>query len=216
MAGHDSTLGEFDPLKEDWDSYMERVAFYLDAHDIVEGAKKRATLRILCGKETYYSIRNLVAPKKPSEVYYEEIVQLVKQQFNPKPIVSVQRFTRIRAEVESVAKYVEELRHIAIHYDYGDSLKDMLRDCLICGINNKQIQCRLLVEKKTDFESLFEIAQLMDSAARDANDLALAGAEKPVVKEAEHFQGKKPQLQNHSRWKSTVQSCYRCGGKHSP
>ena len=29
----------------------------------------------------------------------------------------------------------------------------------------------------------------MDSAARDANDLALAGAEKPVVKKAENLQG---------------------------
>lgn len=146
---------------------------------------------MLCDKETYYTIINLIALKKPSEVDYEEIVWLVKQQFNLKLIVTVQRFkfnTRIRAE-ESVAKYVEELRHIAIHCDYGDSLKDMFRDRLICSINNKQIQCRWLAEKKTEFESLFEIAQLMDSAARDANDLALTGAEKPVVKKAENLQG---------------------------
>ena len=136
---------------------MERVAFYLEAHDLTEGTKKRATLLTLCGKETYYTIRNLVAPRKPSGVDYEEIVQLVKQHFNLKPIVTVQRFkfnTHIRAEDESVAKDVEELRHIAIHYDYGDSLKDMLRDRLICGINNKQIQCRLLAEKRTDIESV--------------------------------------------------------------
>ena len=44
VAGHISTLGEFYPLKEDWDSYMERVAFYLEAHDIMEGVKNRATL----------------------------------------------------------------------------------------------------------------------------------------------------------------------------
>ena len=127
MAGYISTLGEFYPLKEDWDSYMERVAFYLQAHDIMEGAKKRATLLTLCGKEMYYTIRNLVAPKKPSEVEYEEIVQLVKQHFNPKLIVTVQCFkfnTCIRAEDGSVAKYVEELRHIAIHCDHRDSLKD--------------------------------------------------------------------------------------------
>ena len=143
MAGHVSTLGEFNPLKEDKDIYMEHVAFYLEVHDIMEDAKKRATLLMLCDKETYYTIINLIAPKKPSEVDYEEIVQLVKQQFNPKLIITVQRFkfnTRIRAE-ESVAKYVEELRHIAIHCDYGDSLKDMFGDRLICGINNKQIQC---------------------------------------------------------------------------
>ena len=96
----------------------------------------------------------------------------------------------------------------------------MLRDRLICGINNNQIQCRLLAEKKIDFESLLEIAQLMDSAARDAKDLASAGVEKPVVKEEadikKTFKGKKPQPQNNSRWDQTVHSCYRCGGKHSP
>ena len=80
---------------------MDRVVFYLEAHDITEGTKKRAKLPTLCGKETYYTIRSLVAPRKPLEVDYEEIVQLVKQHFNPKPIVTVQRFkfnTRITAE----------------------------------------------------------------------------------------------------------------------
>ena len=84
----------------------------------------------------------------------------------------------IRAKDKSVEKYVEELQHIVIHCDYGDSLKDMLRHRIIWGINNKQIQCRLLTERKTDFESLLEIAQLMESAARDAKNLALAGAGK--------------------------------------
>ena len=145
----------------------------------------------------------------------------MKQHFNPKPIVTVQCFkfnTRIRAEDESVAKYVEELRHIAIHCGYGDSLKDMLRDRLICGINNKQIQCRLLAEKRTDFESLLEIAQLMESAARDAKQLALAGAEKPAVREEANIKkiSKRKKPQNNGRWDSTVHSCYRCGGKHSP
>ena len=52
---------------------MECVAFYLEAHDIAEGTKKRATLLTLCGMETYYTIRNLVGPRKPSGVDYEEI-----------------------------------------------------------------------------------------------------------------------------------------------
>ena len=204
MAGLVSTLGEIDALMEDWDSYKDCVAFYLEAHDITEGT----TLLMLCAKETYYTIRNLVAQGNCQKKTMSVTVQHFK--FN----------TRIRAEDESVVKYVEELRHIAIHCDYGDYLKDMLRDRLICSINNKQIQCHLLAEKKTDFESLLEIVQLMESAARYAKDLVLAGAEKPAVKEEANIkkisEEKKQQPQNNARWDSTVHSCYRCGGKHSP
>ena len=52
-----------------------------------------------------------------------------------------------RHAAESVATYVAELRSIAQICNYGSSLDEMLRDRIMCGINDDRIQQRLLSEK---------------------------------------------------------------------
>ena len=43
MATHGS-IGEFDPEKEDWTSYTERVEEYFVANDVDDATKERAIL----------------------------------------------------------------------------------------------------------------------------------------------------------------------------
>ena len=62
-----------------------------------------------------------------------------------------QRFkfnSRIRKSSESIAEYVAELRKLALHCDYKDALSEMLRDRLVCGVNDDRMQRRLLSETK--------------------------------------------------------------------
>ena len=67
MATHGS-VGEFNPDREDWISYTERLTQYFVANGISEeGVKRKAILLSSCGAATYQLIRNLVAPKKPTE-----------------------------------------------------------------------------------------------------------------------------------------------------
>ena len=48
----------------------------------------------------------------------------------------------------------------------------MLRDRLICGINNKRIQCHLLSDKRlTKFEDVLQLALAMEAANKDARHL---------------------------------------------
>ena len=51
-----------------------------------------------------------------------------------------------RVHGEFVATFVAELKKLSEHCDYGNSLNDMIRDCLMCSINNGWIQHRLLAE----------------------------------------------------------------------
>ena len=102
----------------------------------------------------------------------------MKDHYNPKPVVTVQRYkfnSRSRKEGETVATFVAELRRLAIHCEFGDSLNDMLRDRLICGINDARIQRRLLSEGKIDFTKALELAQAMETADRDTQALSLQG-----------------------------------------
>ena len=50
------------------------------------------------------------------------------------------------------------LRDLAEHCEYRDTLGTMLRDRLVCGIRDKKIQRRLLVEKELTFQKAYEIA----------------------------------------------------------
>ena len=52
----------------------------------------------------------------------------------------------------------------------------MLRDRLVCGINDDRIQIRLLTEPNLTFENALKLAQAMESTNRNALDLQARGA----------------------------------------
>ena len=115
----------------------------------MEAEKQRPILLSACGKSTYKVIRNLVAPKKPGECEYKAILEHLRHYYSPKPSIIVQRCkfnTRYRQQGESVAKFVTELRQITQFCGYGETLEDMLHDCLVYGVNDMRIQRRLLAE----------------------------------------------------------------------
>ena len=86
MAARHGTISEFDHEAEDWKTYVERVNLYLTANDITDRDKKRAVLLSVCGARTYHTIRDLlVAPSKPTDLAYDEIVTRVQEHYNPIP-----------------------------------------------------------------------------------------------------------------------------------
>ena len=69
--------------------------------------------------------------------------------FSPRPSEMVERFkfhSPNRKEGEGVKTYVAALRKVSEHCNYGETLPEMLRDRLVCGINNEKMQRRLLAE----------------------------------------------------------------------
>ena len=87
--------------------------------------------------------------REPGDIPYDELVGLVVTHHNPKPSVIVQRFkfhSHFRKQGQSVTNFVAELWQLSEHCDFGTVLEDMLRDRLVCGINNDAIQRRFLGE----------------------------------------------------------------------
>ena len=74
---------------------------------------------------------------------------------------------------ESVATSVSELRSLAEHCNFESTLEDMLRDRIVCSINDHAIQQRLLSEEKLTFEKAMSAAQAMETAARNAKELRI-------------------------------------------
>ena len=148
MATHGS-IGEFQGHPEGWTEYIERLECYFTANDVATDEKRRAILLAYCGDATYSTIRSLVAPRKLTEVPYDDLVKLAQAHYNPRPSQIVQRFkfnSRTQQAGESIASYDAELRRLSEHCGFGQSLDDMLRDRLVCGLAQARIQQRLLAE----------------------------------------------------------------------
>lgn len=70
-----------------------------------------------------------------------------------------------------MADYVAELRKLAQDCNYGETISQVLRDRLVCGINDDCIQRRLLSETNLTFESVLSLAQAIGSANKTVQDL---------------------------------------------
>ena len=105
-----------------------------------------------CGITTYKLLKGLTVSSKPGEKSFDELKQLMLHHQNPRPNMIAERFkfnSRVRHANESVSMFVAELRKLTEYYEYGESLNDMLRDRLVCGINHERTQQRLLSEGST-------------------------------------------------------------------
>ena len=212
MAMH-GTIGEYDPQREDWTSYSERLLEYFTANDVDGADKKRAILLSVVGAQTYQLIRNLVAPGKPTEKSFGELVKLVKGHYQPTPSVIVQRFkfnSRAQLQGESIATFIAELRRLSEHCGYGESLNDMLRDRLVCGTTNSQLQKRLLSEPDLTFKKALELAQALESSEQGSQYLQQQQKHTPNVNKLD----RRPRPPA-SAVAIPGKPCYRCGGPHS-
>ena len=211
MVTH-GTIGEFQNAQESWQSYVERLQQYFVANDVRTAEKQRAVLLSAVGGQTYQLIRNLLAPTKPTEVTFAEIVNAVQKHVQPRPSIIVERFnfhSRARHQGEDVSTYVAELRKLSEHCNFGTALNDMLRDRLVCGIADQRIQCRLLAEPDLTFAKAMELAHAAEAADRNTRALDRGAQSIQIHRKAERSQehacqgGRAGQLH-----------CYHCGGKH--
>lgn len=70
-----------------------------------------------------------------------------------------------------MATYVAELKALARHCKFGPSLNEMIRDRLVCGVNDNHIQRTLLQEPELTYEKALEIAQGIEAASQDVQKL---------------------------------------------
>ena len=210
MARH-GIIGEYCSTREVWLAYTERMQQYFAANDVRSADKQRAILLSAVGASTYQLIKSLLAPNKPSERSFDELVKLVQDHHQPPPSESVQRYTfntRSRKQGESITMYVAELRRLAEHCNYRDSLNDMLRDRLVCGVNDQRVQRRLLAEGDLTFQKAYDIAIAMEAADRNARELQGTARVQEDVHRV-YAQKKGGGARGDVR-------CYRCLGNHNP
>ena len=214
-------VGEFIAERETFCSYVERMEMFFTANNIVEttgegstqvnrvvAERKRAIFLTEVGAEVYSTVSNLLAPVKPKDTPFTEIVSALEKHYNPKPLEIAQSFhfgTRSQKLGESIGDYVLALKKLAIHCNYGEFLDRALRDRLVCGLSNPKIQNKLLKTEDLTFEKVCRIAKAMEMAERNTQEFRIH----PTTSEGSQVnQLTTKDIKNNEQ-------CFRCGGKHS-
>ena len=174
--------------------------------------RKRAIFLIEVGPEVYSTLRNLLAPAKPKDTLFTDIVRILEKHYSPKPLEIAQSFhfgTRNQKSEESVSDYVLALKKLAVHCNYGEYLNRALRGRFVCGLNNPKIQNKLLNTEDLTFEKACGIAKTMEMADRNTQEFHPSSSD--TIKVNKLTENVRENIDS----KNTEQlSCPRCGGSH--
>ena len=200
------SIGEFQDSREPWTQYIQRMEQFFAANDIEE-AKKAPVFLATIGPKVFQTLSNLVAPCKPGEVTYTRSVELMSEFYNPKPLVTVQRYrfySRFKKPDESISTFVAELCNLARDCAFGTTLETNLRNQLVCGIGDQALQRKLLSEKDLTYERALEIALSHESATK--NVAALHSSSSSTGETLYQVEGSATRSSS-----SSSTTCYRCG-----
>ena len=100
-------------------------------------------------------------------------------------------------------------RALTEYCEFGGTLNSMLTDRLVCGMNNEQLQRRLLAEPHLTFERALELSWMFESATEDARCLQNETKSSMLPVNALSQDANKPALPP-----VAYKPCYRCGDNH--
>jgi len=89
----------------------------------------------------------LLAPKKPSQSTYDDIVKALREFHVPKKNVLSERYTfraRKQQNGESLSEYIAALKGLVATCEFGATLEEQLRDQVVYGISSKELRTKLL------------------------------------------------------------------------
>ena len=116
--------------------------------------KKARTFLSTIGPTAYHTLGNLLAPGKPFEKSYDDVVTVLKSFYCPKQsvIYSVISFIVVFVKMKNLYLSVAKLLNLAKDCEFGEGLKENLRDELACAVNDHVMQKSLLSEEKLTFK----------------------------------------------------------------
>ena len=185
------TLQEFKPEQETITAYLERLTAYFDANSD-PNAKRVPVLFSVIGSKAYSVLRSLVAPESPQSKSLDALTKVLKNHYEPKPIVISERYRfhlRNQASNESVGEYITELRRLT-------------STC-------ERARQKLLTEAKLTLTRAVEFAQCVELAGKKS--VSLRGTEANVQKFSHTPRTSRNESRKHNAGQHQQKSCYRCG-----
>ena len=112
-------------------------------------------------KGIYDLLHSLLIPTLSESLKYEELEDILKAYYEPKPLVIAEQFhfhQRNQRDGESIAEYMAELRRLSTHCEFKTHLNEALCDRLVCCLRSESMQRCLLAEKDQSLQNAMEHA----------------------------------------------------------
>ena len=210
------------------EGWHERFGYYVETNDKIDAKNETAWYLTLVGQEAHELLRALAYPDKLRDKKVDELEALLLNHLRPTHFEATERakfHNMMRHPEEPLRSFLLRLQKQAAKCDFGAELQTQLRDRIIAGINDRDIQKRLLSQKLT-----FEQAKAILETWEDVNR-AISSQEPAQVLYHEKSTNRTQRGFNPSRsTKAPVQDhqgrtpgqfprqnsgqCYSCGGQH--
>ena len=150
---------QYNPKKEEWPQYMERLEQFFEANDLMGDDKADKRWAIFLSRLSDWHPTNCweASLLLPKEKKYGELVAKLTDHYSPTPseVMKCFRFnSRSRKAGETESAYVVGLRLLAQHCNYNNTLDKMLRDQIIWGRNDDATQGKLLQVKELMYKKV--------------------------------------------------------------
>ncbi|XP_050527489.1 uncharacterized protein LOC126897721 [Daktulosphaira vitifoliae] len=160
MSGIANFISAFEPEREQFKNYLDRLEAQLIVLKVKEGDKENYLIAYI-GPETYNHLKVACLPDEPGDKVYDELITILEGIFSPRRLVVSERFKfnqRVQRAGESIQEFIDSLKNLAKSCKFDTFLDDALRDRFIVGLKDESIQRKLLAEKTLKFEKACEIA----------------------------------------------------------
>ncbi|KAJ8965721.1 hypothetical protein NQ314_003944 [Rhamnusium bicolor] len=145
---------------KDWKLWQERLESYIKVNKITDELRV-ATLLSLLGPATYKIVRDLSYPDLPKDNSYDQLCEILSQQFAHHPSVWRERIKFCNAKQEngeSFGDFYARLKSLSVNCKFGNRLESVLKDRLMSGLHSGKILDRLCEEDIS--KSLNEMVKL--------------------------------------------------------
>lgn len=218
---------EFDPAKENWQLYKERLENYFLVCAIENPDRQKAFLINCIGSKPYKLVRDLCTPEAPASKTYAELCQILDQHYTPPIIAYKERrkfYSTQKASSESVGEWLVRLKFAASACDFGNQIEFVLLEKFIMGLEGRAFD-RLCEEdhKTLTLARALELASKWEIQSSSKNDNQSVNAVKFSKKPHGAGQSAKHNLNqanswNKGEWAGTAASrrirCKHCGYKN--
>ncbi|XP_055701834.1 uncharacterized protein K02A2.6-like [Phlebotomus papatasi] len=214
-----TNIKEFPALRGKWRRWLGRMETIFNLYKISEDTMKKEWIIFYLNLESYDQLCNIITPREPKDLSYNELIQILEDYYDPKPLEIVENVNfrkRIQKEGESMDDFMAALRGLTKYCNLGcnscDNLNKSLRNQFVFGLWDKDVQKRLLEKKDLSLERALEIAKSMESSEKGKEDMT-AKATKQDTLQLEATDVHKIQPNEQKENKKEVR-CYRCGMKN--
>ncbi|XP_063631772.1 uncharacterized protein LOC134802967 [Cydia splendana] len=165
-------------LSKEWEKWRKSFQVYYEACEL---SKKSAQVQMsillhVIGEQC----REVHAQFEGTFASLKDLLDKFESFFSPKKNITIERhrfFTRCQKQSESIEQYAFELKKLASACEFKELIDDLIRDRLICGIQENVLRERLLREPDLTLKKSLEICNIAQISKVQAGSIKKESSE---------------------------------------